>query len=91
VKKIPPNRGKKKVNAFFPTFRQKRCCSLIPKKTTQMFGLFKKDPIAKLEKEYQKIMEEAMHVQRSGDLKAYAKKIEASERILDQIKELKQK
>lgn len=56
-----------------------------------MFGLFKKDPIAKLEKEYQKIMEEAMHVQRSGDLKAYARKIEASERILEQIKELKKK
>jgi TRAP-type mannitol/chloroaromatic compound transport system substrate-binding protein len=56
-----------------------------------MFGLFKKDPVAKLEKEYQKIMEEAMHVQRSGDLKAYARKIEASEKILEQIQALKNK
>ncbi|WP_367389402.1 DUF6435 family protein [Lewinella sp. LCG006] len=54
-----------------------------------MFGLFKKDPVAQLEKEYQKIMEEAMHVQRSGDLKAYAKKIEASEKILEQIQALR--
>lgn len=52
-----------------------------------MFGLFKKDPVKKLESEYQKIMEEAMHVQRSGDLKAYAKKIEESERILAKIQE----
>lgn len=56
-----------------------------------MFGLFKKDPVKKLEAEYQKIMEEAMHVQRSGDLKAYAKKIEASESVLAQIEELKNK
>lgn len=56
-----------------------------------MFGLFKSDPIKKLEKEYAQLMEEAMHIQRSGDLKAYAAKIEASEAILQQIEALKQK
>ncbi len=56
-----------------------------------MFGLFKKDPVKKLEKEYQQLMEEAMHVQRSGDLKAYARKIEESEKILAQLQELKNK
>jgi|APTNR8051073442_1049403.scaffolds.fasta_scaffold00500_22 hypothetical protein len=55
-----------------------------------MFGLFKKDPLAQLEKEYARLMEEAMHLQRSGDLKAYAAKIEASEAILRQIDALKQ-
>ena len=50
-----------------------------------MFGLFKKDPIKQLKKKYQSLMEEAMHIQRSGDLKAYARKIEAAEKILAEI------
>lgn len=54
-----------------------------------MFGLFKKDPVKQLEKQYQAIMEEAMHIQRSGDLKAYARKIEAAEKILAEIESLK--
>ena len=54
-----------------------------------MFGLFKKDPIKKLEKEYKEIMERAMHVQRSGDLKAYAVVIGESEEILKKIEELR--
>ena len=56
-----------------------------------MFGLFKKNPTAKLEKAYQKLMEEAMHIQRSGDLKAYAAKIEEAEQIASQIQQLQQK
>lgn len=56
-----------------------------------MFGLFKKDPVEQLKKEYQAVMEEAMHIQRSGDLKAYARKIEAAERILAEIETLKAK
>ena len=56
-----------------------------------MFGLFKKDPVEQLKKEYQTVMEEAMHIQRSGDLKAYARKIEAAERILAEIETLKAK
>lgn len=53
-----------------------------------MFGLFKKDPIKKLEKEYQRLMERARDVQRSGDLKAYAVLIEESEAIMDKIEAL---
>lgn len=56
-----------------------------------MFGLFKKDPVEQLKKEYQAVMEEAMHIQRSGDLKAYARKIETAERILAEIETLKAK
>ncbi len=55
-----------------------------------MFGLFKKNPIKKLETQYAEIMEKAMNIQRSGDLKHYAKLIEESEGILDQIKALKE-
>lgn len=57
--------------------------------TKTMFGLFKKDPVKKLEKEYKEIMEKAMHVQRSGDLKAYAVVIEESESILKKIEDLR--
>ena len=56
-----------------------------------MFGLFKKDPVKQLEKQYQSLMEEAMHIQRSGDLKAYARKIEAAEKLLAEIESLKAK
>lgn len=54
-----------------------------------MFGLFKKDPVKQLEKQYRSMMEEAMHIQRSGDLKDYARKIEAAEKILAEIELLK--
>ena len=50
-----------------------------------MFGLFKKNPTKKLEKEYERLMEKARDVQRSGDLKAYAVLIEESETILNKI------
>ncbi len=56
-----------------------------------MFGLFKKDPVKKLEKEYAQLMEKAMAIQRSGDLKHYAKLIEEGEIIQTRILELKAK
>lgn len=55
-----------------------------------MFGLFKKNPVAKLEKQYQQLMEEAMQIQRSGDLKAYARKIEEAEKLAKEIQNLKE-
>ncbi|NNE30592.1 MAG: Lacal_2735 family protein [Saprospiraceae bacterium] len=54
-----------------------------------MFGLFKKDPVKKLEREYARRMEEAMSVQRSGDLKKYAVMIEEAESIAKQIAQMK--
>lgn len=54
-----------------------------------MFGLFKKDPTKKLEKEYEQLMEKARNVQRSGDLRAYAVLIEESETILNKIDAIK--
>ena len=46
-----------------------------------MFGLFRKDPAKKLEKEYQKLMVEAMQLQRKGDIKGYAQKIAEAEAL----------
>ncbi|MGB0862952.1 MAG: DUF6435 family protein [Saprospiraceae bacterium] len=53
-----------------------------------MFGLFKGGKIKKLEKAYKVKLEEARDFQRNGDLKAYAKALEASEEIYKKIEEL---
>ena len=55
-----------------------------------MFKFFKKDPIKQLEKEYEKLMEEAMHIQRGGDIKAYALKVAEAEEILKKIEAMRQ-
>ena len=54
-----------------------------------MLSLFKKDPVKKLTKQYLKLMEEARDIQRSGDLKLYAKKIEEAEKLAQEIDKLK--
>lgn len=56
-----------------------------------MFSLFKKDPIKELNKQRKKLLEEAMHIQRSGDLKLYAVKMEAIDRLEKELDELHQK
>lgn len=38
-----------------------------------MFSLFKKDPVKKLKKEYNDLLEKGMQAQRSGDIKSYSK------------------
>jgi Family of unknown function (DUF6435) len=46
-----------------------------------MFGFLKSDPRKKLEEKLKKLLEEAMHVQRSGDLKLYAVKMESINKL----------
>lgn len=55
-----------------------------------MFGLFKKDPAKKLEKEHQKLLEEAMNLQRGGDIKGYARKMAEVEEVEKKLEELRQ-
>lgn len=50
-----------------------------------MFTFFKSDPIKKLESQRLKLLEEAMHTQRSGDLKLYAIKMEAIDKLEKEI------
>jgi len=50
-----------------------------------MFGLFKKDPLKELQKEYKIKSEKAMNVQRSGDLRLYATLMEELKEIEDKI------
>jgi predicted AAA+ superfamily ATPase len=52
-----------------------------------MFGLFKKDPVKQLQKEYKEKSQKAMEVQRSGDLRAYAVLVEELEAIEKKIAE----
>ncbi len=54
-----------------------------------MFGLFKKDPVKKLEKQYSKLLEEAMALQRGGDIRGYASKSAEAEALMDRILELR--
>ena len=54
-----------------------------------MFGLFKKDPTKALEKKHAKLLEEAMQLQRSGDIKNYALKTEEAAAVEKEIEEAK--
>lgn len=67
-----------------------RCGRLLLSKTITMFGLFKKDPIKKLEKEHAKLLEEAMNIQRSGDIKGYAAKMAEAEELEKKIAEMRE-
>ncbi|HMQ47832.1 MAG TPA: DUF6435 family protein [Saprospiraceae bacterium] len=56
-----------------------------------MFGIFKKkNPTEVLQKKYLQLMEEAMQIQRSGDIKAYALKVAEAEAIQEEIARLEQ-
>lgn len=56
-----------------------------------MFSFLKSDPIKKMESARKKLLEEAMHVQRSGDLKLYAVKMEAIDKLEKEIEALRTK
>lgn len=56
-----------------------------------MFSFFKSDPVKKLEIKRKKLLEEAMQVQRSGDLRLYAAKIEIIDQLEKEIEALREK
>ena len=53
-----------------------------------MFGMFKKNPIANLEKQYAKKLEEARDQQRYGDVVAASRLTAEAETILAQIQQI---
>jgi len=53
-----------------------------------MFSFLKSDPVKKLEGKRKKLLEEAMHIQRSGDLKLYAEKMTAIDKLEKEIEAL---
>ncbi len=54
-----------------------------------MLSFFKKDPIKNLEDKRKKLLEEAMHTQRSGDLKSFASKMEVIDKLEKEIEILR--
>lgn len=53
-----------------------------------MLKWFKKDPVATLQKQYEKLLVEARDLQRNGDIIGFADKTAESEEVLKQIDEL---
>ena len=56
-----------------------------------MFSFLKRDPVKKLNKLYEKKLEEAMHAQRNGDIKSYSLITAEAEQIFTEIKSLENK
>lgn len=55
-----------------------------------MFGLFKKDPVKNLQKNYEEKLSLAMEAQRSGDIRSFSELSDEADSILKQIEMLKQ-
>ena len=53
-----------------------------------MFSFFKKDPLAKLQKQYDQLLLEARDLQRGGDIKGFAKKTAEAEQVALEIEKL---
>jgi hypothetical protein len=53
-----------------------------------MFGFLKKNPTKELEKQHKILLEEAMALQRGGDIKGFAAKTAEAEKMMDKIVEL---
>lgn len=56
-----------------------------------MLGLFKTNPIKKLQKKHKVLMERAVEAQRNGKLELYANLISEAETIFNEIKQLEKK
>ena len=56
-----------------------------------MFSFLKSDPIKKLDKEYDELLEKAMQAQRGGDIKLYSELTEKAEAVKVKLDELKAK
>ena len=50
-----------------------------------MFSFFKSDPVKKLNKQQDIILEQAMHAQRNGDMKSFAQLTYEAEQIQKEI------
>jgi Family of unknown function (DUF6435) len=59
------------------------------KRKTAMLSFLKANPVQKLETKRGKMLEEAMHIQRKGDLKKYAFHMEAIEKLEKEIEALR--
>jgi hypothetical protein len=56
-----------------------------------MLSLFRKDPLKKLQKNYEDKLEQAMHRQRNGDIRSYSTLMTEAEAIYKEIQNLEAK
>ncbi len=56
-----------------------------------MFGLFRGDPLKKLEAEYRRLLEQARDLQRNGDVKGFAAMTARAQAVGQRIDELKER
>jgi|TARA_B100001059_G_C17789343_1_gene559140 hypothetical protein len=56
-----------------------------------VFSLFKSNPTKKLRRQYDKLLERAMHAQRNGDIKTYSMLTAESETLYKQIEAIENK
>jgi|TARA_B100001013_G_C24189183_1_gene276739 hypothetical protein len=56
-----------------------------------VFNLFKSNPTKKLRRQYDKLLERAMHAQRNGDIKTYSMLTAESETLYKQIEAIENK
>ena len=54
-----------------------------------MFSFLKRHPVKKLEEKYGKLLEEAMHCQRNGDIRQYSLLTEEAESLFREIEALR--
>lgn len=54
-----------------------------------MFGLFKKDPVKKLDEEYKALLEQGMLAQRNGDMRAFAELTERANKTLKDLEAIR--
>jgi hypothetical protein len=54
-----------------------------------MFSFLKKDPIAKLNKQYSSLLEKALTAQRKGDIRGYSELSAEAEKVAKEIDLLK--
>ena len=53
-----------------------------------MFGLFNNNPAKKMRKQYDALLEKAMHAQRNGDIKTYSLLTAESETLWKEIEKI---
>jgi hypothetical protein len=66
-------------------FLFKRFLAISLFRTFTMFGLFKSNPTKKMRKQYDTLLEKAMHAQRNGDIKTYSLLTAQSEKLWKEI------
>lgn len=54
-----------------------------------MFGFLQSSPEKKLQKQYEKLLQQAMQLQRNGDIKSYSMTIAEAEKVLANVDKLK--